>query len=149
MLRRITTLVLAVAFLAGCGSGGGHFANLPRPPSPVNVTVYIDDHRVSISPSSVGAGPVVFLVTNQASKAQSITILPAGVSAGQALADTGPISPQATTQVTVDLNRGRYSVATGPTGATEAAQASPGGIAPAMLNIGKKRPSASGQLLNP
>jgi hypothetical protein len=147
--RRITLLVLAVAILAGCGSGGGHFANLPRPPSPVNVTVYINDQRVSISPSSVGAGPVVFVVTNQASRAQSMTILPAGVSAGQALADTGPISPQATAQITVDLNRGNYSVATGPTGATEAAQATPGGIAPATLRISKERASASNQLMNP
>jgi hypothetical protein len=149
VLRRITLLVMTIALVAGCGSGGGHFANLPRPPSPVNVTVYINDQRVSISPSSVGAGPVVFIVTNQASQAQSVNILPSGVSAGQALADTGPISPQATAQITVNLNRGDYSVATGPTGATEAAQATPSGIAPASLHIGKERPSASSQLMTP
>lgn len=142
-------LALTVAVVAGCGSGGGHFANLPRPPSPVNVTVYINDQRVSISPTSVGAGPVVFLVTNQASQAESVNILPAGVSAGQALAQTGPISPQATDQITVNLGRGDYSVATGPTGATEATRATPGGITPAPLHIGKQRPSGSNQLLNP
>jgi hypothetical protein len=147
--RRITLLGLTVAIVAGCGSGGGHFANLPRPASPVNVTVYINDQRVSVSPSSVGAGPVVFIVTNQASQAESMNILPAGVSAGQALADTGPISPQATAQVTVDLKGGNYSVATGPTGATEAAQNTPTGITPASLHIGKPRPSASHQLMNP
>jgi hypothetical protein len=149
MLRRITMLVVTAAVVAGCGSGGGHFANLPRPPSPVNVTVFIDDQRVSISPSSVGAGPVVFIVTNQASQSQSINILPAGVAAGQPLADTGPISPQATAQITVDLNRGKYSVGTGPVGATEAAQSQPSGITPASLQIGRHRPSASGQLMNP
>lgn len=142
-------LVVTVVLVAGCGSGGGHFANDPRPPSPVNVTVYINDQRVSISPSSVGAGPVVLIVTNQASQAQSVTILPAGQSAGQDLADTGPISPQATAQITVDLEKGSYSVATGASGATEAAQATPSGIAPATLRIGKQRPSASGQLMNP
>ncbi len=149
MPRRITLLAVTVAVLAGCGSGGGHFANLPRPASPVNVTVYINDQRVSISPTSVGAGPVVFLVSNQASEAESLNILPAGVSAGQALADTGPISPQATASVTVDLKGGSYSVATGPTGSTQAAQNTPSGIAPATLHIGKARPSASGQLMNP
>ncbi|HZU60475.1 MAG TPA: hypothetical protein VE983_05885 [Solirubrobacteraceae bacterium] len=149
MPRRITLLIVTAAFVAGCGSGGGHFANVPRPPSPVNVSVYINDQRVSISPSSVGAGPVVFLVSNQASQAESMTILPAGVSAGQALADTGPISPQATAQITVDLKGGNYSVSTGPSGATEAAQNTPSGIAPASLHIGHQRPSASGQLMNP
>lgn len=142
-------LAVTVAFLAGCGSGGGHFANLPRPPSPVNVTVYLNDQRVSISPTSVGAGPIVLIVTNQASQAESVRILPAGVSAGQSLADTGPISPQATAQITVDLKQGNYSVSTGPTGATEAAQASPSGVTPATLHIGKPRPSASNQLMNP
>ena len=149
MPRRITLLVVTVALVAGCGSGGGHFANLPRPSSPVNVTVYINDQRVSISPTSVGAGPVVFIVTNQASQAQSMTILPTGVSAGQALADTGPISPQATAQITVDLKGGTYSVTSGPKGATEASQAGPSGITPATLHIGKPRPSASNQLMNP
>jgi hypothetical protein len=148
--RTITMLGLTAALVAGCGSGGGaHYANLPRPPSPVNVTVYINDQRVSISPAYLGAGPVVFIVTNQASRAESMTILPAGVSAGQDLADTGPISPQATAQITVDLNKGSYSVATGPTGTTEAAQAAPTGIQPAQLRIGHERPSASNQLMNP
>ena len=151
-LRRSTiTMVGLVALVAtGCGSGNSaHFANLPRPPSPVNVTVYINDQRVSVSPTFTGAGPVVFIVTNQASRAQSMTILPAGVSAAQAIADTGPISPQATAQVKVDLHKGRYVVATGPGGQTEAAAATPTGIHPAVLSIGRKRPSASNQLMAP
>lgn len=114
----------------------------------MNVSVYINDQRVSISPGSVGAGPVVFLVTNEASQAESVNILPAGA-AGQALADTGPISPQATAQITVDLKGGDYSVSIGPTGSTEAAQNTPNGITPASLHIGKPRPSASNQLMNP
>jgi hypothetical protein len=142
--------MLATVAVAGCGSGT-HFANQPRPPSPVNLTVYINDTRVSVSPGSLGAGPVVLLVTNQASNAESLTVLPAGAAGAQPLADTGPISPQATAQVTVNLNTpGDYTVATSPDSSTEAAAAAPtGGIRPAVLHVGKARPSASNQLLSP
>ena len=120
-LKRIGIIVFIVGTVAGCGSSE-HFVNHPSPPVPVNLTVYINDQRVSVSPSSVGAGPVVLIVTNQARTAQSLTVLSAGSSAGQPLADTGPINPQATTQVTVNLNTpGSYTVATAPNGSTEAA----------------------------
>lgn len=142
-------LVFAAAAVAGCGSGT-HFANQPRPPSPVNLTVYINDQRISVSPGSVGAGPVVLIVTNQASNAESLTVLPAGDSGGQSLADTGPISPQGTAQVTVNLNTpGNYTVATTPANSTEAAAAAPTGIRPALVRVGKPRASASNSLLAP
>lgn len=155
-------LIVVVAAVAGCGSsGGGHFANQPRPPSPVNLTVYIDNHRVSVSPSSVGAGPIVFIVTNQASLAESLAILPAGGAAqpvtntpgcpphSSALACTGPISPMATAQVKVNLSTGAYTVTTISSGGTEAAAAAAPPIQSALLRIGGPRPSSSGQLLVP
>jgi hypothetical protein len=147
--KRIGTIVFTTCVIAGCGSSG-HFANIPSPPTPVNLTVYINDQKVSVSPSSVGAGPVVLIVTNQASTAQSLTVLPAGASAAQPIADTGPINPQATTQVTVNLNTpGAYTVGTTPNGSTEAAAALPTGVRPAVLRVGKSRPSGSNQLLQP
>lgn len=150
-MRRITTgtLLLASAVLAGCGSGGSHFANRPRPPSPVNLTVYVDDHRISLSPTVIGAGPVVFIVTNQASNSESLSITPAGNPNAQPLADTSPISPQATAQLTVDVTPGNYVVAASAGNATEASAALPAGIHPALLRIGRERPSSSGQLLEP
>jgi hypothetical protein len=149
--RTIIMLGLTAVTLAACGGSGPHFANLPRPPSPVNVSVFIDNSRVSVSPSATGAGPVVFIVTNQGSQAVSMTVLPAGLAAGQAVADTGPISPQATAQIKVNLYRpGRYVVGTGPRGRTEAARATQTrGIRPALLRIGRPRPSASNQLMSP
>jgi hypothetical protein len=142
-------LVIAAAMVAGCG-GGSHYANRPRPPSPVNLTVYINDQRISISPSSVGAGPVVFIVTNQASNAESLTVLPAGGAAAQSLATTGPISPQGTAQVSVNLGTpGAYTLGIAGGGSTEAASSLPAGIQPALLRVGAPRPSASNQLLQP
>ena len=153
MIRKRLTAPAMLIVLAGtataCGSGGGHYANQPRPPSPVNLTVYINDSRVSLSPTNVGAGPIVFIVTNQATRAESMTILPAGIAAGQPVADTGPISPQATAQVKVSLSSGAYTVATTGSGGTEAAQAAQPQIRPALLHIGPSRPSSSGQLLVP
>ena len=77
---------------AACGSTSSG-AVTPRPPAPVNLTVYIDNSRVSVSPTSVGAGPVTFIITNQASQAESLAILRSGASAGQPLAEHGADQP--------------------------------------------------------
>jgi hypothetical protein len=149
-MRRTTfgTLTVTILAVSACG-GGGHFANKPRPATPVNLTVYVNDTRVSVSPDSVGAGEVIFIVTNQASKTESLSVHPKG-DPSQSLASTGPINPQATAQVTVDLHdQGDYTIATAKTGANEAAQAQPATIQPGRLHVGKPRPSASNALLQP
>jgi len=146
--RTFATLTVTVVALAGCG-GSQHFANKPRPPAPINLTVYVNDARVSVSPDSVGAGQISFIVTNQASKTESLTIHPAG-NPSQALASTGPINPQATLQVTVDLRGPRdYTIAAGKSGTSEAAKATPSPIHPGRLHVGQPRPSASNSLLQP
>ncbi len=149
-MRRTTFgfLTASALLLAGCGGGGSTFANEPRPPTPVNLTVYINNARVSISPVSVGAGPVSFIVTNQADKTESLSVQSAG-NGGQ-LATTGPINPQATAQVTVNFkDPGDYTVATTKLASTDAAQANPTPIQPATVHIGRARPSASNQLQQP
>lgn len=146
MGRRTTIGMLAVSALAvtACGSTSQGATN-PRPPAPVNLTVYIDNSRVSLSPSSVGAGPVAFIITNQASQAESLAILPKGSAAGQSLANTGPINPQATAQVTVNFSSpGRYAVSTGGGDGSSASA-----IRAATLTIGKTRPNSNDQLLQP
>jgi hypothetical protein len=148
-MRKTTIGILGIGALAAGGCGGAsNFANNPRPPAPVNLTVYINNVRVSVSPRSVGAGPVVFIVTNQAHHSVSLAVVPKGNS-DHALADTGPINPQATAQVTVNFKPGDYTVATTAGGKTEAAQATARPIRGAHLHIGPPRPSASGQLLQP
>lgn len=144
MCRRTTIGMLAVSALAlsACGATS-QGATTPRPPAPVNVTVYIDNSRVSVSPPSVGAGPVAFIITNQASQAESLAVLHSGAGAGQSLADTGPINPQATAQVTVNFSsRGRYSLSTGGGSATSSIRA-------AALTVGKARGNSNNQLLQP
>jgi hypothetical protein len=147
-MRSKTFGILAVTALAASGCGGGTtFANKPRPPAPVNLTVYVSNSHVSVSPSSVGAGPVVFIVTNAADQTESITVQSTD---GIHLASTGPVNPQSTAQVTVDFrDPGTYTVNAGRTGSTQASQSQPSNIQPATIKIGKQRPSASDQLLQP
>jgi hypothetical protein len=147
-MRRTTIgfLMVVAVVVAGCGSTKT-FANLPRPPTPIDLTVYINDARVSVSPSSVGAGPVNFIVTNQSSKTQTLAIQ--NPTTGRAVANTGPINPQGTAQVTVDFKPGDYSVATGPSGQSDAQLAAPTAIHPAALHIGRERPNADNVLLQP
>jgi hypothetical protein len=149
-MRSMTFGILAATALSvsACGSSGGTFANRPRPPAPVNLTVYVNNSRVSVSPSSVGAGPVVFIVTNAASETESLNIqFPGG---SQDIATTGPINPQATAEVTVDFRHpGTYTVAASKPGENQASLLTPSGIQPATLHIGKPRPSGSNELLQP
>lgn len=116
----------------------------------MQLTVYISPARVSVSPDSVGAGPVNFTVTNQATASESLAIAQAGA-AGQSLANTGPINPQGTAQVSVTFSSpGDYTVsATG--GATGEATASTSGsqIAGATIHIGPPRKRTNNQLLTP
>ena len=107
-IRTIGQLAVTALVLTACGSAGGKAASVLRPPSPVNLTVYVNDSRVSVSPTSVGAGPIVFIVTNQASRAEALAISKAGAS--QTLASTAPINPQGTTQVSVNFKPGEYTI---------------------------------------
>lgn len=134
---------MAMLVASGCG-GSKTFANRPSPPAPINLTVYINDSRVSVSPDSFGAGPVTFIVANNASHAESLQIQSAGGSSP--LADTGPISPQATAQVRVDVTPGDYTVLTGGGGASAASQALGSSIQPAHIRVGATRPPGDGLL---
>jgi len=123
--------------VSACGSTAPAIVS-SRPAAPVNLTVFIDNSRVSVSPSTVGAGAVEFIITNQATQTESLAILPAGASAGQPLANTGPINPQGTAQVTVNFShQGAYSVATGSS------------IRAALIHVGHQRASSDNQLLQP
>lgn len=142
--RSAAALVAATLGVAGCG-GTSHFADKSRPATPVNLSVYVNNRNVSVSPASVGAGPVVFLVTNMASKTELVTIRPVDGGSGDT-ASTGPINPGTTAQVQADLNTGTYSVST-----SSPANGLPGGsiIKPAALHIGKPRGNSNSAVLSP
>jgi hypothetical protein len=141
--------ILGITALAisACGSAGGKSPTEGRPAAPVNLTVYVNDSKVSVSPSTTGAGPVVFIVTNQASHSESLAITKPGQN--HPIASTAPINPQGTTQVSVDFKPGTYTIATAAHGTTDASLATPSSIRATSIHIGRERPSSSNDVLQP
>src|SRR4051812_50085816 len=68
-------LILAAAACCGlAGCGGSDYANKDRPPSPINVTAAISTKKISISPKTFGAGPVVLIISNQTGTKQTLKL---------------------------------------------------------------------------
>ena len=143
-MRRTAALApLAVAgalALGGCGSSSADYKNDPRPPAPIVVTGYIDDQRVSVSPRTLGAGPISLIVTNQTGASQRVTLESAGATgSGPGIRQvTAPISPQDTATLKVDVKPGSYSV-----------HVAGDAIRAARLKVGPERESAQNDLLQP
>ena len=143
-MRRTAALaplaVAGVLALGGCGSSSADYKNDPRPPGPIVITGYIDDQRVSVSPRSLGAGPISLIVTNQTGTAQRVTLESADATgAGPGLKQvTAPISPRDTATLKADVKPGRYTV-----------HVAGGAIRAARLQVGPQRASAQNDLLQP
>jgi hypothetical protein len=143
-MRRTAALAsLAVAAglaVGGCGSSSADYKNDPRPPAPIVVTGYVDDQRVSVSPRSMGAGPISLIVTNQTSTAQRVTLESANATGtGPGVKQvTAPISPRDTATLKVDVKPGSYTV-----------HVAGDAIRAARLQVGPERASAQNDLLQP
>ena len=137
-MRAAAVIVVSAAVaatVAGCGSTG-HFVAAKPIASPVNLSIYIANGHVQLSPGHAGAGPVLLLVTNQAARSETLTVHSAG-RGGVTLATTGPINPDSTAQVQVNLTTpGDYAL-------------SADRAAPARLRIGAPRAGDDNQLLQP
>jgi hypothetical protein len=144
-IRTIGQFGIMALIVSACGSAGGQSPSAARPPNPVNLTVYVNDSHVSVSPDRVGAGPITFIVTNQASRAESLAIS----RGGSTLASTAPINPQGTTQVSVDFAPGKYTIATGDHGETDAQRSKQASIRSASIHIGRERESSDNSVLQP
>jgi hypothetical protein len=148
---RIRTIVICAMTALGvgaCGSAGSRSASLPAPPGPVVLSALVSGARVSVSPTRVGAGPVLLTVTNQGRHAAAVTLS----RAGRSLARTAPINPQGATQIKVDLSRGVYRVALAPSGSRRTDAQKSRGPQPAtgaLLRVGRRRGGGASQLLSP
>jgi hypothetical protein len=133
-------LVFALA-LAACGSSGHQYKNAARPPAPIVISAAIDDQRVSISPKRFGAGPITLLISNQSNATQQVTLETVdapGSGPGKKAVETGPINPRETASVKAVVEQGTYQLHTAG-----------GGVRPVKLTIGRPRPSAQNDLLQP
>ncbi len=145
-MRRLAlpAVALAALLVAGCGSTTPlAFKGKSRPSPPVDVSVYVNDHGISVSPASVGAGLVAFYVTNQATRAELITAFRAHHPNGPTVS-SGELPPNGTAIVTADLRTGRYDLTgSGFVGGN------PAPITPAHLRIGAPRQAGDSALLQP
>lgn len=138
-LRRATCglAVAAVIALAGCASDDT-YKNQPRPPQTLVITAAILPDKVSVSPSTFGAGPVSLVVANETDASQRISIVRQINGQSQASEQTGPINPHDTATLKADVDEGDYEI-----------RVEGAGIKPATVSVGATRPSAQNDLLQP
>jgi hypothetical protein len=143
-MRAVTGRKAAVAMAGatalatlGCGSTEQR-PNRPRPPARIVLTGSISTDRVSVSPRRFGAGPISLIVANLTDTSQQVTLEATDRSKPGVRQQTAPINPRDTAELRADLSTGRYTV-----------HVTGSGIAAATLRVGKRRPSAQNDLLQP
>lgn len=124
--------------LAVIACGDDDFKNDPRPPVPIQITGVITEERLTVSPNSFGAGPIVLTISNQTPDAHTVSLEGEGIEER-----VGPVSPEATATIQKTLKQGQYVVKPNSEGATSRE------IRPATVVVGKPRASASDELLLP
>ena len=131
--------LLIASALAGCGGGGEDYANKPRPASPINITAAVSDKKISLSPKEFGAGPVVFIVSNQTRDEQTLTLQTDELGGDKPglKQSTDPIAPRGTGTLKADVREGSYALSTSD------------GPKPATFEVGPARKSAQDELLEP
>jgi poly(3-hydroxybutyrate) depolymerase len=134
----VAGLALSTA-LAGCGQQD-FTRTPPRPPATIQITGVITPQEVEVSPNRIGAGPIILIVSNQASTSHTVIL------EGERLRErVGPINPQDTATIQANLQQGRYTVRAGSERAVSPSQA----IKPDVLSVGRERPTGEDELLRP
>jgi hypothetical protein len=130
---------IAVPLIAGCGDDSTH-ANKDRPPSPIVISASIFKDKVSVSPTSFGAGPINLVVTNQTDRSQQIMLESADEPGAEPgiRQETGPINPRDTASLAANVREGSYVV-----------HVKGSDIAAAELEVGEERESAQQDLMLP
>jgi hypothetical protein len=135
-MRACAGLAVAAAIVAGCGEDD--FKNEARAPVREALTGVIQDDKVTVSPSRIGAGPVEITISNQTKADHSVTL------EGESIVERqGPVEPGGTVTIQKTLTRGNYEVKAG------SEKAVPKEIRPAILRIGKDRQNSNNDLLLP
>ena len=130
---------LAVAVVAaGCGGRSHRYVNKPRPASKILISGSINTRAIAISPYRFGAGPIDLLVTNQTGAPQRVTLSSLDQDKPGLEQQTAPINPRDTARLSADVTPGSYRVAVDGDG-----------IRSAKLLVGRPRPSAQNELLQP
>jgi hypothetical protein len=135
-MRALAGMAVAAAIVAGCG--GEDFKNEARAPVREALTGVIQDDKVTVSPSKLGAGPVEITISNQTKANHTVTL------EGESIVERqGPVAPGDTVTIQKTLAKGSYEVKAG------SEKAVPREIRPAILKIGRERKNSNNDLLLP
>jgi hypothetical protein len=134
--RRVVAGLGALAALvlgaAGCG-GEDDFENEARAASPIELTVAIKDRELTVSPDELGAGAVIFTISNQSPDPATLTL------SGPTDYASGEILPGGVANLKSALEEGTYEVSAG-----EESDARPD-----RLEVGPPRETSQNDLLLP
>ena len=131
--------IVLVSGLASCGQLD-YKREPPRPPTPLQLTGVITARSVDVSPSRIGAGPIVLIISNQDSASHTVIL-----EGEQKREQVGPINPQDTATIQANVQQGRYTVRAGSERAVMRSQM----LKPAVLTVGRERPTGEDELLRP
>jgi hypothetical protein len=135
-MRACTGLAIAAVIVAGCGDED--FKNEARAPIREALTGVIQNDKVTVSPSKIGAGPVEITISNQTKADHTVTL------EGESIVERqGPVAPGDTLTIQKTLTKGSYEVKAG------SEKAVPREIRPAVLRIGEERKNSNNDLLLP
>lgn len=127
-----------IAGLAATGCGTTQHENQLRPPAPIVLSAAITPAKITVSPSTVGAGPVTLVVTNLTASSQQLTFESADSSKPGIRQQTAPINPQDTATLQAEVQPGPYDI-----------RVSGAGVNPAKVVFGPRRPSSQNDLAVP
>ena len=100
--RRCAALLLCAPLVAGCGTVRRiAFAGHSRPAAPLQVSVWSGPRAVSLDPSRLRPGPVLFDVANQSGRPQRYVVRADG---GRLLAQSPAIAAGQTAQIKATLH---------------------------------------------
>ena len=132
----------AAVTLGACGGNDKKYTNAERPATPIVISASINDKTVTVSPKQFGAGPITLIISNSSTSSQQVTLetdqQPGDDGPGEKAIQTGPISPRETAAVKGEVKQGTYALRVGGDG-----------VQPATIVVGKPRPSAQNDLLQP
>jgi hypothetical protein len=66
-------VLAAAALVSGC-VGNESYPNNPKPPAVLNITVFVGEADIAVSPEPFGAGPARFIITNQTGTNQKVLL---------------------------------------------------------------------------
>jgi len=106
----------------------------------LQLTGVITSRSVDVSPNAIGAGPIILIISNQDSASHTVIL-----EGERKREQVGPINPQDTATIQANVQQGRYTVRAGSERAVRRSQR----LKPAVLTVGRERPTGEDELLRP